>query len=387
MYKEKEVVEMAHKTVLLTGATGQIGSALAPLLQASGYRICYLIRPSIEKTAQMRLAEVLSNLRDGLDIAISGDVTLPYGGISDEDLLKWRWDIDMIIHCAAGISFLEAEAENTRTVNIEGTRNMLQLAKGIGCEDFHYVSTAYIAGSARIFSEEDLDVGQLYLNPYAASKVEAEKLVRAWQGGKFTIHRLSTVIGDSYDGKVMTFHSYYGFFASFWRLLKTWEEKWKTNKESCLANGVKFHETGDLELPLFIDCSPTAVLNLTTVDWVALTMAKLVSIPSDNQTYHVVNPNPPRVRWVIEVSLKLMGISGIRYDEESQDLSPLLKRIQIGVTRGTNMYRPYVRDGTVFLDSNLRKALGEEYSPPPVINEKILALMLTFAKSRNFGLR
>ena len=204
------------KTVLLTGVTGQIGSELAPRLQNRGYRILYLIRNSGEKTAQMRLAEVLSNLREGLDIAISGNVTLPNAGMSEDDIQAWTWEVDMIIHCAAGISFMDSEAEKTRLVNIEGTRNMLRLASYLGCEDFHYVSTAYIAGSAGTFAEDELDVGQLFLNPYAASKVEAEKLVRGWKGGKFTVHRLSTVIGDSNDGKVTAFHSYYGFFASFW---------------------------------------------------------------------------------------------------------------------------------------------------------------------------
>lgn len=39
------------QTILLTGVAGQVGSALAPLLQEKGCRVLYLIRPSGEKDA------------------------------------------------------------------------------------------------------------------------------------------------------------------------------------------------------------------------------------------------------------------------------------------------------------------------------------------------
>ena len=139
------------KTILLTGVTGQIGSALAPLLQDKGYRVLYLIRPSGEKTAQMRLAEVLSKVREGMDIAISGDVTLQNVGMSHEDIVKGNWAVDIIVHRAASVAFDESTAEKTRFVNIEGTRNMLRLADDLGCENFHHVSSTYIAGSLSTF--------------------------------------------------------------------------------------------------------------------------------------------------------------------------------------------------------------------------------------------
>ena len=99
------------KTILLTGVTGQIGSALAPILQDKGYSVLYLSRPSGEKTGQMRLAEVLSKVREGMDIAISGDVTLQNVGMSHEDIVKWNWEVDIIVHSAASVAFDESTAE------------------------------------------------------------------------------------------------------------------------------------------------------------------------------------------------------------------------------------------------------------------------------------
>ena len=99
-----------QKTILLTGVTGQVGSALAPLLQEKGYRVLYLIRPHGEKDAQARLHEVLPNLREGMDIAINGDVTLPNAGMSDADIQAWEWKVDRVMHGAAAISFEDVEA-------------------------------------------------------------------------------------------------------------------------------------------------------------------------------------------------------------------------------------------------------------------------------------
>lgn len=45
------------QTILLTEATGQVGSALALLLQEKGCQVLYLIHPSDEKDAQAHLRE------------------------------------------------------------------------------------------------------------------------------------------------------------------------------------------------------------------------------------------------------------------------------------------------------------------------------------------
>lgn len=210
------------QTILLTGVTGQVGSALAPLLQEKGYRVLYLIRPNGEKDAQARLLEVLPNLREDLDIAISGDVTLPNAGVSDADIQTWEWKVDRVMHGAAETSFDEIRAEKIRHTNIEGTRNVLNLSEELCVFDFHYMSTAYISGDAVIFHETDLDVGQEFSNPYEVSKLDAERVVRNWRNGKFTIHRLPIVLGDSNHGNVRTFQGYYGFLMPFLRLLQTW---------------------------------------------------------------------------------------------------------------------------------------------------------------------
>lgn len=375
------------KTILLTGVTGQVGSALAPLLQENGHRVLYLIRPSGEKDAQTRLREVLPNLREGLDIAINGDVTLPNAGVSDADIQAWEWKVDRVMHGAAETSFDEIKTEKTRHTNIEGTRNMLNLSEELCVSDFHYMSTAYVSGDVEIFHEADLDVGQEFSNPYEVSKLDAERVVRNWRNGKFTIHRLPIVLGDSNHGNVRTFQGYYGVAIPFWKLIQTWRQRWGKDAADCLKNGVKVNENGVVELPLYIDCSPESVLNMVTSDWVAETLAKLLEISSANQTYHLVHPCPPKIRWVMEISLKHLGISGIRYDDDTYELPALLQRMQSGFNRGIKIYRQYLKHGTIFTCDNLMRALGDHYTPPPVVDEALLVKMLDYAISVNFGQR
>ncbi len=380
-------MEKNIKTVLLTGSTGQVVSELAMVLQKEGYRILYLIRPSKDgKNAQERLAGILPTIREGMDIAIDGDVTLPNGGLSFGNISLWRGKIDKIVHGAAAISFEEKDADEVWHINVGGTKNMLELADVLNVTDFHYISTAYISGSAEVFNENDLDIGQKSFNTYESSKIEAEKLVHAWQGGNFTIHRLPTVLGSSVDGNVLTFHSYYGFLMPFWRMLQSWHRRWLADKQKCTNEGVTFDEKGVMNIPLFIDCSPTSVLNMVTVDWVAKTMAELLKIPSCGQTYHLVHPNPPKVMDAMISSLAHLGISGVRYElAGGVELKPLLAKIQTGINENTKIYQQYIKHGTIFTFDNLVRTLGDKYILHPDVDETMLCLMLDYAMSVNFG--
>ena len=372
-------------TILLTGVTGQVGSSLAPLLQERGHRVLYLIRPNNGQDATARLREVLPYLRE-TDIVLSGDVTLPFAGISEADRRKWKGQIDKVIHGAASIKFDEAVAEETRYINVDGTRTMLNLAEELGVKEFHFLSTAYVAGSARTFAETDFDVGQTTRNAYESSKWAAERLVRSWSAGKFSIHRLGIVIGDSKTGYSKYFNGYYGFFIGFWRLLQSLRQRWETKPEECLQQGVSFSEDGFLELPLCIGCSPTSKLNLVTTDWLSSMLTCLFDRPATNQTFHLVHPSPPRVQWVIETSLEHLGIRGVQY-RETTDFSqyPILQRFQSGLDRNLNRYLPYVTHEPVFDCTHLMCTLGERYVPPPAVDKALLVKMLDYAKSVNFG--
>jgi long-chain acyl-CoA synthetase len=214
---------------VLTGGTGFLGGeVLARLLERDEAPVYVLIRAEDDERANARLRALLESLLGGPErwsdraIAVRGDVTRPWLGLSsgDRDWLAER--TDRIIHCAASVSFTMGLDEQ-RLTNLDGTRRMLELAglcgRRGGLKAFSHVSTAYVAGThIGSFSEADLDVGQSFRNPYERAKFEAEVLVRE-RGRELPVQifRPSIVVGDSTTGWTPTFNVLYGPMKAFAR--------------------------------------------------------------------------------------------------------------------------------------------------------------------------
>jgi thioester reductase-like protein len=207
--------------VLLTGSTGFVGmELLARYLERTERPVLTIVRADSDDAARERIDAVLANLfgyRAGLYTdrvtAVAGDLTAPRLGL---DSARWDWlavESTMIVHCAASVSFGLSLGE-ARTINVEGTRRMLELAgraQELGVlERYAQVSTAYVAGThVGRFFESDLDVGQSFNNSYERSKFESEQLVRSRPDLPFTILRPSIVVGDRNSGWTAAFNVLY----------------------------------------------------------------------------------------------------------------------------------------------------------------------------------
>ena len=102
-----------HKRILITGATGVIGNAVAERLRTAGAEVTGI---SLSTGHDLRDPETLEN--------ISG----PF---------------DCLIHCAASFGGdAQSEAENELT-NVRGTSNAVSLAARTGCSHFIYVSSIF----------------------------------------------------------------------------------------------------------------------------------------------------------------------------------------------------------------------------------------------------
>jgi long-chain acyl-CoA synthetase len=201
--------------VLLTGATGFVGmEVLARLLERSDREVVALVRAADPAGARDRLWGVLERLgaeeHAGRVHAVAGDITLPGLGLTagERDALAAR--IDAIVHCAASVSF-SLPLEESRAINVEGTRRVLDLAeRAPSLERLVHVSTAYVAGTVDgPFAEDDVDVGQGFRNAYEQSKLEAELLVRERTHLPAAIARPSIVVGDSGSGWTSAFNVVY----------------------------------------------------------------------------------------------------------------------------------------------------------------------------------
>jgi HAD superfamily hydrolase (TIGR01490 family) len=155
---------LAGKALLLTGASGFVGKALLAqvLRELPDTRVTVLLRGDAERRLR---GEVLTSAPfEGLDgsgvTAISGDL----GG----DGLQGVGDIDVVIHCAASVSFEQA-LDEALELNGKGPARLLNALRQAGSDPyFVHVSTAYAAGqrtglvlerpSGTAPSEPDIDI-------------------------------------------------------------------------------------------------------------------------------------------------------------------------------------------------------------------------------------
>jgi thioester reductase-like protein len=217
---------------LLTGASGFVGQAvLARLLERTDRDVHVLVRAGSQEGAQARVRGILHALFGDADRhaervhAARGDLLRPGLGVGADTRARLADEVDEILHAGASVSF-NLSLEKSRAINVIGTRRVLELAEG--CRHLRrltYVSTAYVAGDrSDIATEDELDVGQGFRNPYEQSKHEAERMVRAHRDRlPLTIVRPSIVVGERGTGWTSSFNVIYGplqaFAAGTYRIL------------------------------------------------------------------------------------------------------------------------------------------------------------------------
>ena len=211
--------------ILLTGSSGFLGSnLLARIVSGNTAKdVLVLCRDASEDLAISRITEKLKGFFSDAEISlcrqkikvIRGDITLPHLGLGEVEFAELAKNCDEIYHSAASISFSDS-LESSRLVNVEGTRNILDILdyrtkNNLPQADLLYVSTAYVAGDNEgVFSANSLNLNRTFKNPYEQSKAEAEMLVRQnFDKGRVRIVRPSIIIGDSITGGTSSFNVLY----------------------------------------------------------------------------------------------------------------------------------------------------------------------------------
>jgi nucleoside-diphosphate-sugar epimerase/predicted dehydrogenase len=150
--------------VLITGATGFLGSHLVEALVAHGTAIRALVRPS------SRIAHLKRLGIDWMD-----------GGLTDVDGLKKAMDgCEIVVHCAAATDgswadYLEA--------TVRGTGCILDACEAIGVKRLVYISSlsvysmTAVKGHQTVTEDFPLEPHPEKVGMYARAKIEAEKLV------------------------------------------------------------------------------------------------------------------------------------------------------------------------------------------------------------------
>ncbi len=199
--------------VLLTGATGHLGShVLRELLASRDRQVSVLVRGGDDRTARARLGEILCHyfgqeqgaaLRDHPRLTVlAGDLRRDDLGLSPRTRDRLADSLQAVFHCAANVKhfghYWEFHADN-----VAATGRLLKLAahRPANPADFHLVSTLSVCGKApddgfRLFTEYDAVPEVLDDNYYVRSKQEAERQVVAARRelANACIHRVGNLV-------------------------------------------------------------------------------------------------------------------------------------------------------------------------------------------------
>jgi UDP-glucose 4-epimerase len=163
--------------ILITGATGKVGSRLAKRLAQRGDRVRALVRDAA-RAGDLRAA--------GIELAM--------GDLLDPGSLKGAVrGVDAVVHCAA--FFRGATPQQASAVNDGGTQQLAAAARDAAVRRFVFTSTGLVYGSNgnRLAREDDPCAPTA---AYPVSKLAAERFLLSFEGLDARVLRLPFVYGD-----------------------------------------------------------------------------------------------------------------------------------------------------------------------------------------------
>lgn len=180
------------RTALVTGCAGFIASHLTDRLLKEGYRVI-----GIDNFRTGRTENIAQAMESPEFVFYEQDITSP------SFVESFSEDIDIVFHLAAiaSVALSTKDPLVVNECNVEGTLNVLEVARGHGAERFVFSSSAAVYGNP-----DALPVREEYplrpLSPYAASKIAGEYYIRSYResfGLEYATVRLFNVYGPRQD--------------------------------------------------------------------------------------------------------------------------------------------------------------------------------------------
>lgn len=260
------------KRVLLTGATGYLGTHILRELLINKLDVVCLVRnpKKLESVLKFYFPHDSALMKYK---SVTGDIEKENLGLNESTYNKLSSYVDTVIHTAANVHHT-GHYEDFERSNVLGTQHVIAFCEKSGAF-LHHTSTASVSGAGTakqtnpkaIFTEKILDIGQHYTeNVYIHSKYRAEeKVILARKNGlRANIYRIGNLTWRFKDGLFQRNFEDNGFLRRCHGLMKV---------------GVYCSE---------LDIFP---IDFTPVDLCANAYVKLVMSGDENQIYHMLNPN------------------------------------------------------------------------------------------------
>ena len=365
-----------RRFLLLTGATGLLGSYLVRDLLLDGQELALVVRAGRKESPESRVERIVASWETELGKrlprprVLAGDLSRPACGLSTADIDWAARHCESLLHNAASLSFRGGDRTAEPWLsNVTGTRHVLELARAAGIGHFHHVSTAYVCGlRSGVVGEDELDVGQAFGNDYERSKVEAETMVREAAGPMTaTVYRPSIIVGDSRTGFTSTYH---GLFAVL-RLGHT------------LLTRVTLGSTSGPAILALLGVPPSDRKNFVPVDWVAQVLAHCVQTPAARgRTFHLTHPEPvasAAIGRLVQEAVERFSRAASPDDPDLCDEAWFADNLSTQL----DVYRSYFRNDPDFDRTNTVAVAG--HIPCPSLDHETLMRMAKFAIDEDFG--
>ncbi len=176
--------------VLLTGATGFVGSHTAKALKDAGFYLRVLVR------SEEKARKVLGNLGVEADEYIIGDIT------DEVTVAKAVSACDAVVHAAAMVSTAAKDADLVYKTNMEGSKIVVDCSLAVGVKKIIYVSSASVMFNVGDASMDETTAISSAQSPYAKSKIAAERYMRALQakGAPIIMTYPTAIVGSDDPG-------------------------------------------------------------------------------------------------------------------------------------------------------------------------------------------
>ncbi|MGW0768604.1 SDR family oxidoreductase [Streptomyces sp. NPDC002676] len=360
-------------TRLLTGATGFVGGAIVlELLDKTDEPVIALVRGKDDAEATSRLHDVLTGMADGYgrsDLrpeilrrtkAVHGDMTADGCGV-DLTVLP---AVDEVWHCAASLRYEEEYRTEIEEQNVQGTANVLDLARKLGARTFNHVSTAYVAGSStgRI-AEGPVTDQSLANNCYEQTKMQGEALVaEAAEHMRVRIMRPTVVIGHSANRHGLNWSGLYGFARQVLIFKKMASRKLGTYLSHARVR---------------LLAEPDTLVNLVPVDIVARNAVAIALSDSPETYFHLGNSGGITVHDLVTKVFELIGLREPMWVDDRDSFTA----IDEALDGGMDFYRSYLRYDKRFDLSHTAAVCGDDASYAPLGQDEVAEYLLYYLRT------
>lgn len=379
--------------ILVTGATGFLGSHFAFALLKAGYRVTVLARSAKNLKARDRIARLAdwhgleAGPRGRLEV-LEGDILDP-GWAAEAAELGVPGRFDEIVHCASSTAFAERKRAEIEAANIGGLRNVLDFAVRSGCLFFHHVSTAYAAGRRAGRCPEDWVEAGPFTNVYEETKAGGEVLARdvcRREGIRLNVYRPSIVTGDSRTGRTLRFNALYFPVkaAVFLRDIYLADIRERGGKRAS-GLGVRLEEDGTAFMPLRIEAGREGGINLVPIDHCVSVFMAVLEGGLEGGIYHIVNPRSTGIGELAAYAKRFFRIGGIEACGPEDFAARPRNALEILYDSYLEAYRPYMQDVRTFDAANTAAILGEHGPACPEFGYDIFARCMGYAVAADWG--